>query len=74
MGPKEEIYNLAKSFQEKAGFSVKDAIHLACACYAKASFFLTCDNDLIKQSRSKRLKLEVTVMNPVEYIRQEVEK
>lgn len=74
VGPREEIYNLAKSFQEKAGLSAKDAIHLACACYAKASFFLTCDNDLIKQSRSKRLKLEVTVMNPVEYIRQELEK
>ncbi|HLG30992.1 MAG TPA: hypothetical protein VI387_12350 [Candidatus Brocadiales bacterium] len=72
VGPKKEIYNLAKLLQAKVRFSAKDAIHLACACYVKARFFLTYDSELIKQSR--RLKLEVMVMNPVDYIRQEVEK
>jgi len=33
-------------------------------------FFLTCDYSLIK--RLKRLKLEFVVMNPVDYIRQEI--
>jgi predicted nucleic acid-binding protein len=72
VGPDKDIYNLATSLQQKAKLSAKDAIHLACACYVKAKFFLTCDNKLIK--KAKGLKLDVTIMNPVEYIRQEVEK
>ncbi|GFP25943.1 hypothetical protein HKBW3S25_01427 [Candidatus Hakubella thermalkaliphila] len=70
VGPQGEIYKLAKSFQKKGGLLAKDAIHLACASYIDADFFLTCDDRLIKQA--KRLKLEIVVMNPVDYIRQEV--
>jgi predicted nucleic acid-binding protein len=70
VGPEEAIYKLAKSFQEKGGFSAKDAVHLACASYVGADFFLTCDDRLIKQAN--RLKLELKVMDPVDYIRQEV--
>jgi len=61
-GPEEEIYKLAKSFQKKERLSAKDAIHLACASYDGAR--------VIRQA--KRLKLETVVMNPVDYIRQEV--
>jgi len=68
VGPEEEIYKLAKSFQEKGKLSAKDAIHMACAFYTNADFFLTCDDRLIK--RLERLKLEITVRNPVDYIRQ----
>lgn len=70
IGPEEEIYKLAKSLQGKGRLSAKDAIHLACASYTNADFFLTCDDRLIKQL--KRLKLEIVVMNPVDYIRQEM--
>lgn len=56
--------------KKKGGLLAKDAIHLACASYINADFFLTCDDRLIKQA--KRLKLEIVVMNPVDYIRQEV--
>ena len=69
VGPVEEIYKLAKSFQKKGGLSAKDAVHLACASCIDADFFLTCDDRLIKQT--KRLKFETVVMNPVDYIRQE---
>jgi len=68
-GPKEEIYNYAKVFQRKARLSSKDAIHLACAYYIKAGFFLTCDDNLIKHA--KQLNLNIKIMNPVDYIRQE---
>jgi predicted nucleic acid-binding protein len=67
VGPEEEIYKLAKSFQKKGGLSAKDAIHLACASYIAAGSFLTCDDRRIR--RAKRLKLDVLVMNPVDYIR-----
>ena len=69
VGPEEEIYKLARSFQEKRGLPPKDAIHLACASYTKAGFFLTCDDRLVKQAR--QLKLEIVVMNAVDYIREE---
>lgn len=70
VGPEEEIYKRAKSFQKKGRLSARDAVHLACASYINADFFLTCDDRLTKQA--KRLKLEIVVMNPVEYIRQGV--
>jgi predicted nucleic acid-binding protein len=67
LSPNKEIYRLAKEFQHKARLSSKDAVHLASAHYSECGFFLTCDNELIK--RSKRLKLEMQVMNPVDYVR-----
>jgi predicted nucleic acid-binding protein len=70
VGPEEEIYKLAQSLQERGGFSAKDAIHVACASYTKADAFLTCDDKLIAQAR--RLGLEIAVMNPIDYVRQEV--
>jgi len=65
----ENSLNLAKSLQKKGGLSAKDAIHLACASYIDADFFLTCDDRLIKQA--KRLKFEIVIINPVDYIRKE---
>jgi len=70
IGPKNEVFDYAKSFQEKEGLSSKDALHLACAHYVKADFFLTCDDRLEKQA--KRLNLKIRIMNPINYIRLEV--
>ena len=67
VGPDEEIYKLAKSFETKGRLSAKDAVHLACACYINADFFLSCDDRLI--NRAKRLTPQIVVMNPVDYIR-----
>ncbi|MBU1487295.1 hypothetical protein KKH56_04500 [bacterium] len=67
--PNEEIYNYAMSFQTGANLSAKDAVHLACASYTKAKFFLTCDDEVIK--RAKRLSLDIRIINPVDYIREE---
>ncbi|MEW6202838.1 MAG: PIN domain-containing protein [bacterium] len=65
--PEENIYKIAKSLQRKGRLESKDAVHLACAHYINADFFLTCDDKLIKQA--KRLKLKIKVLNPVDYIR-----
>jgi len=69
VGPDKEIHKLAQLFQKKGELSAKDAIHLACASYVKANFLLTCDDTLINQAR--RLELEMTVINPVNYVIQE---
>jgi predicted nucleic acid-binding protein len=70
VGPEDAIPSLAQSLQTQGGLSAKDAIHLACASFSKAGFFLTCDDTLVK--RTKRLNLEIAVMNPVDYMRREV--
>jgi predicted nucleic acid-binding protein len=67
IGPKDDIYKLAKSYQEKAKFSSKDAIHIACASFINADFFLTCDDRLMNQTR--KLEFNTKVMNPIDYIR-----
>ncbi len=56
---KMEVFRLSKICKVRLG-PEKDI-------YDNAKFFLTCDDDLIKQS--KRLKLDIEVMNPVDYIR-----
>ena len=70
LGPKDEIRQLATSIQNQGGLSAKDAIHLACAVEIKADFFLTCDDKLIK--RAMKLNLGMAVMNPVDYVRREI--
>jgi len=67
LGPEGEINMLAQSLQSKAHLSAKDAVHLACAVYGKADFFLTCDDQLLKPA--KRLALAPKILNPVDYIR-----
>jgi hypothetical protein len=71
VGPREEVYKLAKSLQKRGRLSAKDAVHMACAVHAGANAFLTCDDKLIKSA--KRLKLALVVMNPVDYVQQEVD-
>ncbi len=66
VGPEEQVRDLAKSFEAQAGLSAKDAIHLACASYCNAAYFLTCDDELIK--RAQQLPIGKKVINPVQYI------
>ncbi len=47
----------------------KDAIHLACALYIKADYFLSCDNRLVSQAN--KLGLKMKILNPVDYVRME---
>ncbi|MBI5215469.1 MAG: PIN domain-containing protein [Ignavibacteriae bacterium] len=62
----ETIFLVAKSYQQKGNLSSKDAIHVACAEYAKCKVFLTCDIELI--TRSIRLQLDFPVLNPLDYV------
>ena len=71
IGPEEDIRQLAHSFQQQAGLTAKDALHLACAAFGNANSFLTCDDDLIRKAKS--LQLNFDVMNPIDYIRHEVQ-
>ena len=67
IGLENKIIAKAKEYQEKSKLSSKDALHVACAWFCSADYFLTCDNDLIKAAM--KLNLEFEVLNPVDYIR-----
>lgn len=57
--------NILKRAEEIEQFQIKglDALHLACAEKLKATYFITCDDTIIK-----RYKGAVTVQNPVDFI------
>jgi hypothetical protein len=67
IGPEDEIYASALEFQRRCNLTSKDAVHLACAHFIKADYFLSCDNRLVKQA--KKLELDMVISNPVDYIR-----
>ena len=69
VAPEDAIYSLAQGFIQQGKFSAKDILHVACASYAQANFFLTCDDALMRQA--KRLALACEIMNPVDYIRRQ---
>lgn len=69
IAPEDVIYSLAQELIQQGKFSAKDILHVACATYAQANFFLTCDDALMRQA--KKLALAYEIMNPVDYIRRE---
>jgi len=69
----ESIIEFAKDIKTKCGLSNRDAIHIASACRAKASFFLTCDDELVKKARSISKALQtkgcnINIANPMDFI------
>ena len=56
---------------EKCGLMGMDAIHIACAEKAKADFFVTCDDNLIK--KLKRIdKITILYYNVIDFASREV--
>ena len=63
---------LERSIQlEKYGLKGMDAIHIACAEKAKADFFITCDDGLIKKLE-KIDKIGVAYYNIIDFVSKEV--
>ncbi len=61
--PDDAILKTAQGF-EAHGVKPRDALHLACAIYGKAEYFLTCDDKLMK----KAITPEIRVINPTRFI------
>ena len=47
----DQVESLALSFEQQ-GVQAMDAIHLACASIAKADFFCTCDDKLLRKAQT----------------------
>jgi hypothetical protein len=69
VGPEDSIYSLAQKLLQQGNFSAKDILHVACAIYVRADYFITCDDALLRQL--KKLNLSIQSLNPVNYIRGE---
>lgn len=53
-----------------AGCKVLDAAHLACAEFSACDYFLTCDDQLLRQAR--RLNVSIRVKNPTKFIKEQM--
>ncbi|MFQ5975989.1 MAG: PIN domain-containing protein [Candidatus Hydrothermarchaeales archaeon] len=59
-----KIYSV---IMDKTRLTVKDSVHIACAIEAKAEYFITVDDEIIKK-RVEIKKFGIDVVNPVEFI------
>ena len=58
----EEIINLANQLKIK-GLGTKDALHIACAIYAKVDYFVTTDDKVLNKSIDL-----LNIISPIDYI------
>jgi len=61
----DEIYLKAIEISKKFRIKNFDALHLACAIYAKVDFFITCDYNL-----KRKFKGELNVITPIEFLKE----
>lgn len=78
IGPCEEIRNIARDIMENSNVKSKDALHLACAVYKRADYFITCDDKFVKTINKNKDKLinilgKTKLFNPIDFLRMEVE-
>jgi len=67
ISPDLKVYDFAKQICTEGRFSQKDAIHLACAIISNANFFVTCDDNLLKNAH--KIESRTISLNPVDYFR-----
>ena len=56
---------------QKLGFKAVDSLHVACAEKANCAVLLTTDDQLLRVARRNANHLQVKVMNPVDWLREE---
>lgn len=67
----EELEKRAKKI-ENFGMMAIDALHIACAEMAKADFFVTCDDILLRKVKTNKEKLNVKIISLMEFVTKEV--
>jgi predicted nucleic acid-binding protein len=66
INPVDLILDSARNYQKQTRLSPKDALYLACASYVNADYFITCDDQLVKEAN--KLSLSIILQNPILYI------
>jgi hypothetical protein len=57
---------------EEIGIISIDALHIACAEMAKADFFITCDDVLVRKGITNKKNLKVRIIGLMEFVAKEV--
>jgi hypothetical protein len=75
--PSSEIRSLAKQIMDNSNAHEKDAIHLACAVSHDCSYFITCDDSIMKTISKNIMVLNpilksTVLINPVDLLRKEM--
>jgi len=55
---------------KELGFKSYDALHLACAKYAKVEVFLSTDDKLVKKAHNNQAMLQMRVDNPLNWLQE----
>ncbi|MEE8168082.1 MAG: PIN domain-containing protein [Candidatus Hydrothermarchaeales archaeon] len=58
----------AREIKEATGLKLPDATHLACAVESGCKYFITCDDKIIKKSKTIERRYTLKIYNPVEFI------
>jgi predicted nucleic acid-binding protein len=58
----ETIRTMAKEYERK-GIKPRDALHLACAIISGATYFITCDDRIVKKQQD--LGVSIQLVNPI---------
>jgi len=61
----DKIYSKAMEISKKFKIKNFDALHLACAIYAKVDFFITCDYNLVR-----KFKGELKAITPIKFLKE----
>lgn len=69
------LISIAKEINVKCRLNSLDALHLAAACLGKASFLLTCDDEILENSNcietlAAKKGYKLKVRNPIDYLQE----
>jgi len=69
------IVTLARRFSAECGLNPLDALHVSSACIGRADWFLTCDDEILQNSRcieefATKEGYRLKVRNPINYLRE----
>jgi len=71
VGYSKKLENRAKEIENFCIMAL-DALHITCAEFAKADFFVTCDDLLVRRGKSLKGKLKVRIIGLIEFVTKEV--
>ncbi len=62
------ILKTAITIQRRCRIDPRDALHLASAINGRAKYFLTCDDDVIREEKNIKKLFKITIINPTLFI------
>jgi hypothetical protein len=76
--PGKRLISIAKEINVKCRLNSLDALHSSAACLGKASFLLTCDDEILEctnciETLAAKKGYKLKVRNPIDYLQENAE-